>query len=160
MLASATVTMTANMAEDPETVDETSESFQIAPVHELPTGIVPAARRAIEEAAQRSGVWLDASEFTPLAAARREWAGRAFGVEVVRFLTWRAVGEIRIGRSSGLLVAELTLVDDEPGDDALAREGVALRVVAFATPADAERIALEPVPGELVPQDADDGGAR
>ena len=58
---------------------------------------------------------------------------------------------MRLNGVPGLLVAELTVTDDEPAEAAIADGRIDLYFVAFATASDAERVALVRTPGFPLP---------
>jgi hypothetical protein len=125
--------------------------FVLVGANELPPALAAAALASLTAFGLRNGITLDVSPFVPTHGARRAWDGYSFGEPVIGLVTWRGVGEVRIGGVPGLLVAQVTAVDDETAGDALARAGTDVYFVSFATAADADRVVLTPEPGFPLP---------
>jgi hypothetical protein len=141
---------------DPDQPEE-ARPFELADPALLPAALVPAALEAIARCGTRKGVALDVPSFVPTRAAVRTWNGYVMGEPVIGFITWRGVGEVRVNGVPGVLVAEMTVTDDEPVDATIAD---ARYFVAFATASDAERVALVRTPGFPLPLDRAAQGAE
>lgn len=135
---------------DPDQPDS-AKPFEAVGVDQLPSGLPRAALDAVAEFGARTGIALDVSSFVPSRAALRAWYGYSMGEPVIGFVTRRGVGEVRLNGVPGLLVAEVTSMDDESADEALADAPLDVYFVAFATASEAERVALVRTPGFPLP---------
>jgi hypothetical protein len=109
------------------------------------------AGEALDRAARRLGLELDASRMTTLAAARAESVGESNGVAVIGCEHARTVSVVAFAGAPALFVASVTAVDDEAFEEVLAARAPELRLVPFAGAERAAEVLLEQEPGVALP---------
>jgi hypothetical protein len=113
--------------------------------------VTASAGAALERVARRHGLELDATGLATIAAARARGAAEVNGVDVIGLDHARTVSAVSFAGAPALLIASVTVVDEQPFEDVLAAHAPALRLVPFAGPERAGEVLLQQEPGVALP---------